>query len=58
VWNEFDRSHPATLTLPAAAKSISVYDPLLRATAIRTVSGAKKLTFTVPDRPVIVEIVR
>jgi hypothetical protein len=58
VWNEFDPPHVATVTLPATAKAIRLYDPLLRATAIRAVSGAKKLTFTVPDNPVIVEIVR
>jgi hypothetical protein len=55
---EFDPPHAATVTLPATAKTIRLYDPLLREAAIRTVSGAKKLTFTLADHPVIVEIVR
>ncbi len=57
VWNETDAAHTVTVHLVTPAAVIRVYDPAMSASAMKTASGTKAITFGVPNRPVIVEIV-
>jgi hypothetical protein len=57
VWNEDVGAHTDTLTLSTAATQIRLFDPLTGTSAIQTVSNTGTFTFTVPDHPVIVEII-
>jgi hypothetical protein len=56
LWNEVDAPHPVTVTLEIMAKAIILYDPLISASATRTEADTEAITLTVPDYPVIVEI--
>ncbi len=58
VWNEYDVAHTVTLTLPAAAQRVSIYDPMAGTTAIATQSSAGTVSFLVADHPVIAEIIQ
>jgi len=69
VWNEARLSgpstpaaitvpnHTVTLTLASAATTIEIYDPLTGTTATQTVSNASTVTLSVPDHPILVEII-
>ncbi len=60
LWNEqqaLGAAHSVTLTLGSAAAQIVEYDPLTGTSAVATVSNAATATITVPDHPVLVEIV-
>jgi hypothetical protein len=57
VWNESGAAHNVTLTLGNAAQTINLYDPLTSSLVGQTFSNATVINFTVPDHPVIVEIV-
>jgi len=46
-----------TLTLATAAATIEIFDPLTGTTAIQTVSNASTVTLSVPDHPILVEII-
>jgi hypothetical protein len=58
VWNELDAPHTITLKLATAASQINLYDPIAGTTAVQTVSNAGTFSFTVPNHPVIAEVVR
>ena len=47
---------PITLTLPRAAKSIQVFDPLRGTTPLATAAGTDRITLGLVDHPVLVEI--
>jgi Ca2+-binding RTX toxin-like protein len=57
VWNETEAAHDVTLTLDKTAQTIRIYHPLTGESAVQTVSATGTITFTVPNHPVIVEIV-
>jgi hypothetical protein len=57
LWNEVDAAHSVTLTLGTVAQAINVYDPLTGTSAVQTASNTKSIDVSVPNRPVIVEIV-
>jgi hypothetical protein len=57
VWNETGAAHDVTLTLDNVAQNIRVYHPLTGESAVYTVANTGTITFTVPNHPVIVEIV-
>jgi hypothetical protein len=58
VWNEIDAPHPITVKLAAVASRISLYDPTKSSAANRTLSNARTISFTVPNHPLIVEVVK
>ncbi len=69
VWNEARLSgptspaaitvanHTVTLTLGSAAQTIEIYDPLTGTTATQTISNASTVALSVPDHPILVEII-
>ena len=57
LWNESVSSHDVTLTLGANASEIEVFDPLTGTNATQTVSNTGSITLTMPDHPVLVEII-
>jgi hypothetical protein len=69
VWNEARLSgptspaavtvanHTVTLTLGSAASTIEIFDPLTGTTATQTVTNASTVTLSVPDHPILVEII-
>src|SRR5262249_16623528 len=57
VWNESDAAHNVTLTLPQPAQALRIYVPLTGVSYVQAVANSTSITFTVPDHPVIVEIV-
>lgn len=57
IWDEVDAAHAVTLNLGTAAQTVRIYDPLTGTSAVQTYSNASSITLTVPDHPVIVEIV-
>lgn len=58
VWNEIDAPHPITVKLAAAATRVSLYDPTKSSAATRSVTNTRTITFTVPNHPLIVEVVK
>jgi serralysin len=57
LWNEKDAAHSVTLSLGAAAQTVRIYDPLTGTASLSTYSNTSSVTLTVPNHPVIVEIV-
>ena len=57
VWNENTGAHTATLTLGAQASQIELFDPTTGTSSVQNASDTGSFTFTVPDHPVIVEII-
>jgi len=69
VWNEARLSgptspaaisvanHSVTLTLGNAAQSVEVYDPLTGTAAIQTASNTSTISLSLPDHPILVEII-
>jgi hypothetical protein len=57
LWNEKDPAHSVTLNLAAVAQTINVYDPLTGPSAAHIASNTRAATVTVPDHPIVVEIV-
>ena len=69
VWNEARLSgpnspaqitvanHNVTLNLGANAQTIEVFDPMTGTTAVQTVSNVSSVTLSLPDHPVLVEII-
>ena len=69
IWNEARLSgpttptaltvanHTVTLTLGGTATTIEIFDPLTGTTATQTVSNASTVTLSVPDHPILVEII-
>jgi hypothetical protein len=57
LWNETAAAHPVTVTLPAAAKTITTFDPLDSTTSTQNVRNSTTVTTTVPDHPILVHIV-
>jgi len=55
LWNENDAAHNVTITLPQAAE-IKAFNPLTGLSALQDVKGATTATFSVTDRPLLVEI--
>ena len=58
LWNEGEAggAHDVTLHLPAASE-VKVFDPLLGTSALSDVGGATAATVSLPDHPVLVEII-
>jgi hypothetical protein len=57
VWNESDLAHTVTFSLPTAARTLRIYDPMTGITAVRSQSGALSISFPVSNHPVIAEII-
>jgi hypothetical protein len=57
LWNEKDAPHAVTVQLGAVAQTINLYDPLTGTTATQTAANSNAFALTLPDHPVIVEIV-
>jgi hypothetical protein len=57
LWNQTDAAHTVTLTLPAAAAKLNLYDPMSASVAISTKLGARTFGVRIIDHPVIVEII-
>lgn len=58
LWNEDETAgspHNVTLNLPGSSE-VKVFDPLTGTTAISDVTGVTSVTISVPDHPVLVEI--
>jgi hypothetical protein len=58
VWNELDAPHAITVNLATVASRISLYDPIKGTAAMRSIANTRTITFTVPNHPVIVEVVK
>ncbi len=59
LWNEGEAAgapHTVTLTLTAAA-NITMFDPLTGTSSVQSAGNAKTFAISVPDHPVLVEIV-
>ena len=50
-------NHNVTLTLASAAGTVEVFDPLTGTTAVQTASNTSSVTVSLPDHPVLVEII-
>ncbi len=58
LWNEKARgAHKVTITLPQAAASLRVFDPLTGTTATQSAAHAASLDVSLPDHPLLVEVV-
>ena len=60
LWDEGESAgapHTVTLTLASAAAQILVFDPLTGTTATQATKNTASLTISIPDHPVLVEIV-
>jgi hypothetical protein len=57
VWNEVDAAHTVTLSLPLSATKLNIYDPLTGSAVMKSLSSAGTISFSVPDHPVIAEII-
>lgn len=69
IWNETRLSsatsstdivvpnHTITLTLESQASGIILFDPLLGTTALQSLSNAQTIQISLPDHPIIVEII-
>lgn len=57
LWNESNSGHTITLNLASAASAVEVFDPLTGTTAVQTTDNTNSVQITVPDHPVLVEIV-
>lgn len=57
LWNESDAPHAVTVNFGAAAQTINLYDPLTGTAVTQTAANSNTFAMTVPDHPVIVEIV-
>jgi hypothetical protein len=56
LWNEIDAAHTVTITLPKAAKKITVYDPLVASTAKTVRTGAASIPVSLNGSPIIIAI--
>ncbi len=56
LWNETGAAHSVTVTLPKAAQTIRVYDPLTGTVATQPRTSASTVSVTLSGHPVIVEI--
>lgn len=57
LWNEGGTTHNVTVTLPAAATEIEVFDPITGTTAIETASNASSISVSVGADPLLIEVV-
>ena len=57
LWNESNSGHSVTLNLASTANAVEVFDPLTGTTAVQTADNTNSVQITVPDHPVLVEIV-
>ena len=57
LWNESNSGHTVTLNLSSTATAVEVFDPLTGTTAVQTADNTNSVQITVPDHPVMVEIV-
>ncbi len=60
IWNEqqaLGASHTITLNLASPAATITVFDPLTGTSAFQTLSNATTAQITLPDHPVLVEVI-
>ena len=60
LWNEqqaLNTSHTVTLTLQGSASEVEIFDPLTGITALQTYHNTASVQVTVPDHPVLVEII-
>jgi hypothetical protein len=47
----------ATLVLPANARSVVLYEPVLQAGPLRTFNGVRRIPIQIPDHPLVIQIV-
>lgn len=57
LWNETNGGHTVTLNLASTASAVEVFDPLTGTTAVQTAGDTNSVQISVPDHPVLVEIV-
>lgn len=57
VWDENSPAHAVTLTLPAAAQQIQVFDPMIGTGAVKSVSNAASIGATLAGSPLLFRIV-
>lgn len=57
LWNEVDRAHNVTVTLPNAATDIKTFDPLNGTSATQDLKGATSVTVRLTDHPLLVEVI-
>jgi serralysin len=50
-------NHTITLTLDSPASSVMVFDPLTGISAVQTLSNAQTVQLSLPDHPILVEII-
>lgn len=57
LWNEGGTTHTVTVTLPAAASEIEVFDPITGTFSIQTSSNASTISVSLGSDPLLIEIV-
>ena len=57
LWNEGGTTHTVTVTLPAAATQITVFDPVTGTTSIESASNASTISVSLAGDPLLIEIV-
>jgi hypothetical protein len=56
LWNESGGTHTVTLSLPATASEIDVYDPITGTAAVETIVNAASLSVSIGSDPLLIQI--